>query len=148
MISEERTLATSRTLPYTPREIYGAFASADLLAAWWGPDGFTNTFEIFEFKTGGRWIFVMHSPDEKAYANESIFRELVKDAKVVIDHVCQPLFTLTVELTPVTDGTHLSWQQAFDDAQTAQAVKKIVGPANEQNIDRLTQVLGKVASPQ
>ncbi len=90
----------------------------------------------------------MHSPDEKAYANESIFRELVKDAKVVIDHVCQPLFTLTVELTPVTDGTHLSWQQAFDDAQTAQAVKKIVGPANEQNIDRLTQVLGKVASPQ
>jgi uncharacterized protein YndB with AHSA1/START domain len=147
-MSAERTLGTSRTLPYTPSEIYGAFASPELLAAWWGPDGFSNTFEIFEFRTGGRWKFVMHSPDGKDYANENIFSELVKDAKVVIDHVCQPLFTLTVELSPVSDGTHLSWQQVFEDAQTAQAVKQIVGTANEQNIDRLTQVLSKVASPQ
>lgn len=147
-MSEERTLSTSQTLPYTPSEIYDAFASAELLAAWWGPDGFTNTFEIFEFKKGGRWKFVMHGPDGKHYANESTFKELVKDAKVVIHHACQPFFTLTVELTPVSDGTHLNWQQVFDDAQTAQAVKQIVGSANEQNIDRLMQVLSKIASPQ
>ncbi len=147
-MAADRTLSTSRTLPYTPKEIYGAFASAELLAAWWGPDGFSNTFEIFEFRTGGRWKFVMHGPDGTNYPNESVFKELVTNAKVVIHHDCPPYFTLTVELAPVTDGTHLSWQQVFEDAATAQAVKQIVGPANEQNINRLTQVLSKVATPE
>lgn len=145
-MTEDRTLSTSRTLPYTPKEIYGAFASACLLAAWWGPEGFTNTFEIFEFKTEGRWKFVMHGPDGKDYLNESIFKELVNEVKVVIHHACPPHFTLTVELMPVSNGTYLTWNQVFDDAQTAQAVKQRAGPANEQNIDRLTQVLSKAAS--
>jgi uncharacterized protein YndB with AHSA1/START domain len=48
-MTEDRTLRTSRTLPFSPKEIYGAFASADLLALWWGPEGFLNTFEIFDF---------------------------------------------------------------------------------------------------
>lgn len=147
-MADDRTLGTSRTLPYTPKEIYRAFASAELLAAWWGPDGFSNTFETFEFRTGGRWKFVMHGPDGTNYPNESVFKELVTNAKVVIHHDCPPYFTLTVELAPVTDGTHLSWQQVFEDAATAQAVKQIVGPANEQNINRLTQVLSKVATPE
>lgn len=147
-MADDRTLGTSRTLPYTPKEIYRAFASAELLAAWWGPDGFSNTFETFEFRTGGRWKFVMHGPDGTNYPNESVFKEVVTNAKVVIHHDCPPYFTLTVELAPVTDGTHLSWQQVFEDAATAQAVKQIVGPANEQNINRLTQVLSKVATPE
>ena len=145
-MTADRTLSTSRTLPYTEKQIYGAFASAELLALWWGPDGFSNTFEIFEFKPGGRWQFVMHGPDGTNYQNECIFKELVANTKVVIDHVCQPYFSLTIELQPVSDGTHLSWNQVFEDAKTAQAVKQMVGPANEQNIDRLTQVLSKVVS--
>lgn len=141
--AEDRTLRTARTLPYSPQQIYGAFASPDLLASWWGPEGFSNTFEIFEFTAGGRWKFVMHGPDGKDYANESIFAALEPDASIVIRHVCPPHFTLTVELTPADGGTHLSWVQVFDDARTAQAVKQRAGPANEQNLDRLTQVLGK-----
>jgi hypothetical protein len=35
----------------------------------------------------------------------------------------------------------VSWEQVFADAATAQAVKRIVGPANEQNLDRMTRVL-------
>lgn len=141
--AEDRTLRTARTLPYSPQQIYGAFASPDLLASWWGPEGFSNTFEIIEFTAGGRWKFVMHGPDGKDYANESIFAALEPDASIVIRHVCPPHFTLTVELTPADGGTHLSWVQVFDDARTAQAVKQRAGPANEQNLDRLTQVLGK-----
>ena len=145
-MTEDRTLRTSRTLPYSPKEIYGAFASPDLLALWWGPEGFSNTFEVFEFTVGGRWKFVMHGPDGNNYSNESIFAALVPDARIVIRHDCPPHFTLSVELTPVSDGTHLTWEQVFDNAQTAQAVKRRVGSANEQNIDRLTHVLSKAAS--
>lgn len=106
-MTKERTLRTSRTLPFSPKEIYGAFASPDLLASWWGPEGFSNTFEVFEFFTGGRWRFVMHGPDGKNYLNESFFEELVPDSKIVIHHACPPNFKLTVELIPDREGTHL-----------------------------------------
>jgi len=139
----DRTMRTSRTLPFSPKAVYGAFASPELLAQWWGPEGFTNTFEVFEFKAGGKWKFVMHGPDGKNYANESVFSQLEPDSKVVIEHVCPPHFKLTVTLSPVAGGTLVNWEQVFADAKTAQAVKRIVGPANEQNLDRMTQVLAK-----
>ena len=63
MTQDERTFLTSRSLPYSPHAIYAAFESARLLVNWWGPDGFTNSFEVFEFKEGGRWRFQMHGPD-------------------------------------------------------------------------------------
>lgn len=142
MAIDGRTIHTSRTLPFPPMEVYGAFASPDLLARWWGPDGFTNTFDVFEFKADGKWKFVMHGPDGKHYPNESVFTLLVPGALVVIEHVCAPYFTLTVTLAEVAGGTEVSWVQVFEDAKTAQAVMQIVGQANEQNLDRLTAVLG------
>lgn len=83
----------------------------------------------------------MHGPDGKNYPNESVFAQLEPGSKVVIEHVCAPYFTLTVKLAPVSGGAQVSWEQVFADANTAQAVKRIVGPANEQNLDRMTQVL-------
>ena len=86
---------------------------------------------------------MMHGPDGKDYLNDSVFEELVPDTKIVIHHDCPPNFRLTVVLAPVSGGTHLTWAQVFEDAETAQAVKLRAGPANEQNIDRLTQVLNE-----
>jgi uncharacterized protein YndB with AHSA1/START domain len=136
------TFQTERTLPFSPSAVYNAFASADVLATWWGPDGFTNEFETFDFQVGGRWTFVMVGPDGTRYPNQSVFTELEPASRVVIRHDCEPFFTLTVQLTQVAGATHLLWQQVFDDAHIAQAVKAIVEPANEQNLDRLTRVLG------
>jgi len=142
---EESLIFTSRVLPFSPAAIYAAFSSPELLAEWWGPEGFTNSFEVFEFKVGGRWIFVMHGPDGKRYPNESVFAALEPNSKIVIEHVCAPLFTLTVKLTVVAKGTEVSWAQAFADVETAEAVRHIVVPANEQNLDRLTLMLSKLA---
>ncbi|MDX1805386.1 MAG: SRPBCC domain-containing protein, partial [Alcanivorax sp.] len=133
--------STSRTLPFSPEDIYGAFASPELLAAWWGPEGFSNTFEIHEFTEGGRWTFVMHAPDGTAFSNESRFEVLEPNSRIVIYHACPPHFRLTVALTAEGSGTLVTWTQVFDDAQTALAVKERAGPANEQNLDRLTRVL-------
>ncbi len=140
-MSNDRTLGTERILPYTPEAIYNAFATPRVLAYWWGPDGFTNTFDVFDFKAGGKWIFTMHGPDGRSYANKSFFAELDPSRSIVIRHDCPPFFTLTVGLSPVAGGTRLTWDQAFDDAETAKAVQAIVGPANEQNLDRLTRAL-------
>ncbi|WP_247664422.1 SRPBCC domain-containing protein [Ideonella alba] len=140
---QDRTLSTSRTLPHSPAAVYNAFASASVLAAWWGPAGFSNTFEIFEFRPGGRWKFVMHSADGKDYPNESVFAALEPAAKVVIEHVAHPHYTLTVTLKPAEQGTLLTWEQTFKDSKTAQGLRHMVEPANEQNLDRLAQALAK-----
>lgn len=144
MSMDARTMRTARVLPYSPAAIYEAFALPALLAQWWGPEGFTNTFEIFEFKVDGRWVFAMHGPDSQSYANESVFAALEPNSQIVIEHVCAPLFTLAVQLNAVANGTEVSWTQVFADIETAQAVKHIVEPANEQNLDRLTRVLSSV----
>ncbi len=140
-MSHDTTFQTERTLPFSPQAVYNAFASADVLAAWWGPEGFTNEFETFKFEVGGRWTFAMVGPDGARYPNQSVFTELKPASRVVIRHDCEPFFTLSVDLKATQDGTHLLWKQVFDDAQIAQAVKAIVEPANEQNLDRLTRTL-------
>jgi len=141
MTTPNPVLQTARTLPFPPDAVYGAFASAAVLASWWGPAGFSNTFQVFEFREGGRWQFVMHGPGGQDFANECVFTTLVPGRQVVIRHACAPYFVLTVLLTPVAGGTQVSWIQAFDDAATAEAVRHIVVPANEQNLDRLTAAL-------
>jgi uncharacterized protein YndB with AHSA1/START domain len=144
-MDSDTTFRTSRRLPHPPRAVYDAFAVPELLAAWWGPEGFTNTFERFEFRVGGRWTFQMHGPDGKSYPNQNVFVALEPGRRIVIRHDCAPYFTLTAEFTAKDGGTRITWEQAFDDARTAQAVRAIVVPANEQNLDRLIRVLGRAA---
>ena len=134
-------LRTQRTLPFAPDAIYAAFADPRQLAIWWGPQGFSNTFDIFDFTTGGHWKFVMHGPDGTHYPNECVFQELEPGRRVVIAHTSAPHFTLTVRLQALADGTVLQWEQAFDDPRVAQAVRHIAEPGNEQNLDRLHQHL-------
>jgi uncharacterized protein YndB with AHSA1/START domain len=138
---DDQIFRTERVFAFSPQVVYNAFASAALLAAWWGPEGFTNEFETFEFQVNGRWTFVMVGPDSARYPNQSVFTALEPASRVVIRHDCEPFFTLSVKLTPVAGGTHVQWEQVFDDVQIARAVKSVVEPANEQNLDRLTRVL-------
>jgi len=132
---------THRVLPYPPQRVFEAFARPELLARWWGPSGFTNSFEVFEFKPGGRWKFVMHGPDGSNHANESVFLKLEAPSTLVIQHVSPPRFVLTVSLETHEAGTAIAWAQEFEDAAVAARIKHIVEPANEQNLDRLQSVL-------
>lgn len=82
-------VSTERVFPASPREIliFAAFVQPDRLARWWGPDGFTNPFEQLEFEPGGRWVFVMRGPNGANYPNESVFREIQPDTRIVIEHL-------------------------------------------------------------
>jgi uncharacterized protein YndB with AHSA1/START domain len=133
------TFKTSRNIDALPENIFAAFIDSERLAKWWGPSGFTNTFSQFQFKTGGKWTFVMHGPDGKNYPNEAEFIDIVPNEKVVIRHHSQPNFTLTILITNSTKGSLVQWIQEFDNDEVANKVKHIVEPCNEQNLDRLTQ---------
>lgn len=139
-LSANGVFVTSRRIPFTAAQVFAAFANADSLARWWGPDGFSNTFEVFEFKAHGRWKFVMHGPDGNRYPNENVFRE-VSPQRIVIQHLSAPHFTLTITLAEVDGQTDVDWHQAFDDPQFAHSVAHIIVPSNEQNLNRLQAVL-------
>ena len=130
-------LQTQRVIAHAPAAIYAAFSDPARLANWWGPKDFRNTFQTFEFKTGGAWNYLMHGPDGNDYPNKCVFRELVAGRKLVIEHSSAPRFALSVLLEPVEGGTRLQWIQAFEDPKVAEAVRHIAEPGNEQNLDRL-----------
>ncbi len=142
----DTALVAVRTLSAQPRDVFAAFSDPVKLANWWGPAGFTNTFETFEFKPGGRWIYVMHGPDGRDYPNESVFREIELDTRIVIDHVVLPLYTLTITMVPEAGETRLTWEQKFENTAFATSMRDFLSTANEQNLDRLEAVLaGSVA---
>ncbi|MDO8769990.1 MAG: SRPBCC domain-containing protein [Burkholderiaceae bacterium] len=143
--SADGICATSRLLPFNRMDVFAAFSDPDCLATWWGPDGFSNTFELFDFKPQGRWKFTMHGPDGTNYPNESVFLE-ASPANIVIQHICQPYFTLTITLEDDNGGTMLRWSQAFQDPQVAKSIWHIIKPANEQNLNRLHMALSAKAA--
>jgi uncharacterized protein YndB with AHSA1/START domain len=133
------TFKTSREIAAAPEEIFAAFRDPKRLARWWGPAGFTNTFHVCEFENGGRWVYTMHSPNGGNPGNESVFELIEPSRKVVIRHISPPVYRLTIDLVPTAaSGTNLIWSQEFDDPEVAKRIEKIVIPANEQNLDRLT----------
>jgi uncharacterized protein YndB with AHSA1/START domain len=134
-------VSTERVFSASPREIFAAFEQPDRLARWWGPDGFTNTFQRFEFAPGGRWVFTMHGPNGASYPNENVFREIEPDTRIVIEHVVKPWYGLTVTLSPRGDETHLAWVQEFESPEFAARMRRLSESANEQNLDRLQSLL-------
>jgi uncharacterized protein YndB with AHSA1/START domain len=141
------TFTTSRHFAAPPAAVFAAIRDPLRLARWWGPAGFTNHFESFDFRPGGRWVFEMVGPDGTRYPNESQFTAIEADRQVVIRHTCAPLFTLTITLEASGAGTRLHWRQVLDDPAVAAAVAHIVEPANEQNLDRLGAELGLAGAP-
>jgi uncharacterized protein YndB with AHSA1/START domain len=131
------TFNTSREFPATVEQVFAAISDPKRLNRWWGPAGFTNTFSICDFKQGGRWSFVMHGPDGHNYPNENVFADIDAPRKVVIQHVVEPKFSLTIGLTGSGAGTLVSWSQVFESSEVAGRIEHIVVPANEQNLDRL-----------
>jgi uncharacterized protein YndB with AHSA1/START domain len=131
------TFRTSRDIPASPDRVFAAMSDPERLARWWGPAGFTNTFEVCEFVPGGRWLFVMHGPDGKNYRNENVFAEIEPQTKVVVRHASEPKYSLTISLAATETGTTVSWVQTFENADVASRIEHIVVPANEQNLERL-----------
>ena len=129
---------TTRAIPVPPEKIFTALSNPEKLARWWGPSGFYNTFNQFQFKAGGKWSFVMHGPDGRNYPNESEFIEIIPNEKVIIRHISEPKFSLTIIITGSTQGSIIHWIQEFENAEVAKNIAHIVEPSNEQNLDRLT----------
>ena len=135
---------SQRVVPFTRSQVFAAHRDSAVLATWWGPAGFTNTFNEFDFREGGRWQFVMHGPDGGNYDNLWIFRRIVPEECIEMRHDCAPYFSMTITLTDVPEGTHVDWLATFDDAKVLAALLSMILKANEENFDRLEAALARL----
>lgn len=140
----DREMSAIRVFDAPRPLVWRAFTEAEHLKHWWGPNGFTNTFDVFDFKVGGLWRFTMHGPDGRDYPNESRFVEIDYLSKIVMDHICEPHFRLTVRLEDLGAKTKLSWHMRFEKAEAFEAVKPMAVPGLAQNLDRLGAHLPKI----
>jgi uncharacterized protein YndB with AHSA1/START domain len=131
------TFQHSREFSATPESVFAAFSDPRRLARWWGPDGFSNSFDTFEFRPGGQWLFTMHGPDGTNYPNQSEFLEIVPNSLIRINHVNQPHFVLSVSLEPIATGTLVTWIGVFENREFAENSRQFLETANEQNLNRL-----------
>jgi len=141
----DREFVHSRLIDAPRERVFKAIIEPDHLARWWGPNGFTSTFEVFDPRPGGAWRFVLHGPDGANYPNENVFVEIAPPERVVIEHVAEPHhFLLTITLAAQGNKTLVGWRQLFDTAAERQRISQFVVPANEQNLDRLAAEVLKV----
>ena len=143
--ASDRELVTTRVLDAPRERVFSAFSDAGHLAQWWGPQGFRNTFHEFDLRAGGAWRYTMHGPNGADYPNESVFVEIVKPERIVIEHVSGPRFRLTIGLAAEAGRTRLTWRQRFPTAADCDKIKALAIPANEQNLDRLEARLAQMA---
>jgi len=138
-----RDILTTRTFSAPREAVFATWTDPVRLAQWWGPAGFTNTFETFELRPGGCWRFTMHGPDGTAFPNESMFTEITAPERIVFDHVSGPRFQVTATFTEVAGGTRLDFRMRFGTVAECNAIKHLATGANEQVFDRLAALLGE-----
>jgi len=140
----DREIVSSRVFNDPPVGVFEAFRDPSHLQSWWGPKDFTNTFEEFDLRPGGRWRFVMHGPDGTDYKNDSEFVEVSPAERLVFDHINYPKFRMTITFEDLDGKTRLGWRMLFETAEVCAAVKRFAPEANEQNFDRLEVQLAKL----
>ena len=139
------TFRNSREIAAPPSKVFAAFEDPERLALWWGPDGFSNTFEAFEFAPGGKWSFVMTGPDLKNYPNKIMVTDIESHRRVGIHHVSPPRYRLTMTLEPTPEGgTLASWNQEFENPDVGRRMERIVVPANEELLERLSAEVARL----
>ncbi|MBK7441665.1 MAG: SRPBCC domain-containing protein [Chitinophagales bacterium] len=134
----ERSLHLSRTFNVPLKTMWEAWTIPEQIAVWWGPNGFTNTIHIMDFKVDGEWKLTMHGPDGQNYANRSVFREIIPFEKIVMEHF-NPHFIATIKFTDLGNATLIDWHSLFDTIENFTIVVKTfkADEGQKQNLDRL-----------
>lgn len=144
-------IVNTRVFPVPMTELFAAFGDPARLARWWGPAGFTNSIQEFDFRPGGAWHITMRAPGGAEYPNESRFLEVSPPNRVVFEHL-GPMhrYWMTMEFGPAEGGARLTWQMRFESSAEHARLREFIAGANEQNFDRLAACLadsGPVVHP-
>ena len=114
---------------------------------WWGPKGFTNTFNEFDFRQGGKWRFTMHGPDKGNYLNECEFIKIEKPSLIAWKRYSKPLFQVLATFEEISkEQTKIVFKMLFTSAEESNKLRPFVVDKNEENFDKLENELIKMTS--
>jgi uncharacterized protein YndB with AHSA1/START domain len=140
-------IATTRIVNFPVELVFEAWSKPEHLKTWWGPAGFTNTFNEFNFVVGGRWDFIMHGPDKGNYHNECEFTRIEKPGHIEWERHSKPLFKVLAIFEPVNDDkTRIIFKQIFDTVEACEKIRRHTVGKNDENFDRLEMELSKMTS--
>jgi uncharacterized protein YndB with AHSA1/START domain len=141
----ESEIISTRIFSFPIATVFRAWSDPKYLKEWWGPAGFTNTFHVFEFKVGGKWSFVMHGPDKGNYQNECEFIKIEAPSLIAWQRHSKPIFQVVVlfEEANIIE-TKVIFKMLFTSEEECNKLKKFVVDKNEENFDRLEQVLPQI----
>lgn len=138
-------IVSSRVFNFSKELVFRAWSEPNHLKNWWGPTGFTNTFNLFDFRVGGKWSFIMHGPDKGNYANECEFIKIEKPSLIAWKRFSQPIFQVVATFEEIeNEKTKLVFKMLFNTADECRKVKKFAVDKNEENFDRLENELSKM----
>ncbi len=139
-------IRSSRIVNYSVELVFTAWTNPNHLKNWWGPKGFTNTFNEFDLRPGGKWSFVMHGPDKGNYVNECEFVLIEKPKLIVWKRISKPLFNVVAEFEEIASNqTKIIFRMVFDTADECNKIKPFAIEKNEENFDKLEMELMKMS---
>ena len=135
-------IVSSRIVNFSIELVYRAWTEPDHLKKWWGPAGFTNTFNEFDFRVGGKWSFIMHGPDKGNYANECEFIKIESPSLVAWKRISKPLFQVLATFEEISsEKTKIVFKMLFNTTEECNKLKPFVVDKNEENFDKLEKEL-------
>ena len=138
-------IVSTRIFNYSRELLFKAWSHPEHLKNWWGPKGFTNTFNEFDFRVGGKWSFIMHGPDKGNYANECEFIKIEQPQLIAWKRYSKPLFQIMATFHVVdSEHTQLVFKMLFETAEECTKLRPYVVDKNEENFDRLEVELAKM----
>ena len=135
-------IVNQRRLNFPRQRVFDAFADPAQLVQWWGPVGFSNRIDEFDFRVGGALRLTMISGNGNSFDNVKAFTEIVAPERIVMHHI-QPMheFTHAMLFDEADGATELTWRLAFVPGHGNEELKVFIAAANEQNFDRLAAFL-------
>lgn len=118
----ERALSATRIFDAPCERIFDAWIDPVHISNWWGPRGFTTTTSKMDARPGGEWIFVMHGPDGRDYANRVEYIEVRRPERLVYRHSGNDdndrvRFHVTVQFVAQGERTEVRMRMVFDTAE-------------------------------
>ncbi|KQB43981.1 Activator of Hsp90 ATPase 1 family protein [Flavobacterium daejeonense] len=141
----ESEIVSTRFFKVPRKQLFKAWSEPEHLKNWWGPNGFTNTFNEFDFRVGGKWSFIMHGPNKGNYTNECEFIKIEVPSIIAWKRFSKPIFQVVATFEEITaTETKLVFKMLFNTVEECQKLRPFVVDKNEENFDRLEIELSKM----
>lgn len=142
----DREIVVTRVVSAAREHVWKAFSTAEALAHWWGPTGFSITTSAFDFREGGNWVFIMHGPDGRDYPNWIRFTRLEEPSRMEHDHGGdgdRVMFQAVITLDDLGNKTRVTLHSTFKTKEERDLVVTEYGAVEggKQTLARLDEYL-------